>query len=285
MATMGINNKVAKLIQQHESKRPNVNDLSSIELERCFMESTNTLFRCKDSKPALLFKFCRAEDARLPLICEREEFVSIMGTVLGIPVVNAWVFPTNQLPAVEIDKSQFIIDKCVVMELLPAKTVHDSQDEASKIVLNNVMAIANTFAFLHWIGDEDRGTKDVLVHDSSLVLIDNGLCGPAPDRAIRGAHPAKQVYVNHPDAMIKMCFHGKPSLVAFVFRHLKVTALAFRQPKVLVSIKELTDESISQIVAAAHLPQWIADTLILRREILDHSYLEWLSSAAHVCGY
>ncbi len=119
--------------------------------------------------------------------------------------------------------------------------------------------VANLFAFMQWVGDEDRGLADIYLANGDLVLIDNGLCGPGRDALMQGAHPYPEQYRGNQAAIVKKCNPGKPSLVAFILRDLRIPARELQRAAVIEDIEVLPDNVVLQIVEAAGLSPWIAD--------------------------
>lgn len=130
----------------------------------------------------------------MPDIGEREAMTSGFGRLLGMSVVPAWVVPADQFrPADLPPDSEIIRDRCVVMPRIIGPTVEADQQQAKRLVRSGPADVADMFAFMHWIGDEDRGRADVMIEGERLVLIDNGLCGPGWSDRLRGAHPHPSV--------------------------------------------------------------------------------------------
>jgi hypothetical protein len=170
------------------------------------------------------------------------------------------------------------------MPMLVGSTVSQSRAETIEAIRAAPGQAANVFAFMHWVGDEDRGLADVFLVKNELILIDNGLCGPGRDCLVRGAHPNPEVYRANSEALVKKCYPGKQSLVAFVFRDSGVSAMKMREPKAIENIEAIPDRAVTQMVQVAGLPSWIGEVLILRKPLLRSSYLEWLSQAIQVCS-
>jgi hypothetical protein len=138
--------------------------------------------------------------------------------------------------------------------------------------------MADVFAFMHWVGDEDRGLTDIMLVNGQFVLIDNGLCGPGPDDRLRGYHPDAGVFST--DQILKKCYPGKPSLVAFVLRDAKLPREQFECPPVLRRIADLSDQDVIDICQTAKVGSQVADVLNTRRLTLNDDYRGWLASAS-----
>jgi hypothetical protein len=276
--------RAAEIIERHRNTRPAAEVLRSLQLSLFSDDKPNYRFRGEGEEGSWFIKFCTNVDNRIPDICERELLISLLGQLLDVRVVSAWSIPATDLPALQLPEDPSLIrDKAVVMPWLNGSTVEGAKDQAMQLVLTAPDCIAELFAFMHWVGDEDRGLVDVFLEDGRLVLIDNGLCGPGRDSLLRGAHPSPGTYHTQPDSLIEMCYPGKPSLVAFVLRDVRISITEVRSPKVIDRIQALSDAAIHAIVQAAGLGSWIGDILILRRELIQASYLEWLAKAIRVC--
>jgi hypothetical protein len=284
-----INARVSQVIRQHRDARPRRNELASCNLLPFAQQQSNPLYQGKGKNRDLVVKFCFNPANAVPDIYEREHFVSLIGKVLDIPVVDAWIVKTRPLKGIDLpatgEACPLLRDRCIAMPLLEGEAALDNPSHAKEIVQAAPERIGDLFAFLHWIGDEDRGLKDIMLVEDKMVLIDNGLCGPGRNGILRGSHPLVGDYCQHPHSMVLMCYWRKPSFVAFVLHDLQMSALAFRQPAVLTRIKELPDRAIQRLVRETGLTPWVADVLILRRDVLDASYTDWLARAAQVCAY
>lgn len=276
--------RVAEVIESHRNARPVEEVLGSLRLFPFSDAMLNYRLRGEGDGGSWFIKFCANVDDRIPDICAREVLISLLGQLLDIPVVPAWSIPAADLPDHQLPTDRSLIrDKAVVMPWLNGKTVDRDKDQAMQLVRTAPDRIADLFAFMHWVGDEDRGLTDVLLEGGRFVLIDNGLCGPGRDSLLRGSHPSPGTYHVRPESLIKMCYPGKPSLVAFVLRDVRISVTEVRCPKVIERIKALSDTTIQAIVQASGLRSWVGDMLILRRELIEASYLEWLAKAVRVC--
>lgn len=276
--------RAADVIERHRNACPTAEMLRSLRLELFSAAMPNYRLRSEGDAGSWFIKFCMNVNGRIPDICEREVLISLLGEMLDVPVVSAWSIPTNHLPNCQLPKDRsLIIEKAVVMPWLNGSTIDRDRAQAEQLVRAAPSRIADLFAFMHWVGDEDRGLVDVFLEQDRLVLIDNGLCGPGRDSLLRGAHPSSGTYHTQPDSVVKMCWPDKASLVAFVLRDVRVSVTEIRSPEVIERILALSDAAIQAIVQAAGLGSWVADILILRRELVRASYLEWLAKAVRVC--
>lgn len=277
--------RAGEIINRHEKARPGDAELGSLRMERLEGGGHNIRYRGQGSAVTCFIKFCYHDNQHILDICEREVFISLLGQMLEIPVVQAWSVPARLLAAQPpADDGNLIRDRFVLMPWIAGSTLEQSQLEAADRIRADPERVANLFAFLHWVGDEDRGLSDIMLSDGLLVLIDNGLCGPGRDPVLRGAHPSPNDYRDKPHAIIEKCNPGKPSLVAFVLRDVGVSAADLMRPTVIEEIEALTDSCIRELVRVAGLQQWVADVLILRQQSLHSSYLEWLTQAAQLCS-
>jgi hypothetical protein len=286
MNAVELSERTTKVIECHTKTRPVEAELASFRLTRLNHAGHNSVYRVQGNDGRHWFvKFCRHNDNRILDICEREVLVSLLGELLQVPVVRAWSIPAGQLraPDLPVDAS-LSRDRCVLMPLLSGSSVADSRRRATELARSAPSLLANLFAFMHWVGDEDRGLGDVFLADDTFVLIDNGLCGPGRDPVLRGAHPDAGVYRGNPERIVKKCYPHKASLVAFVLRDAGVPASELRRPNVIESIEALPDRAVRQIVQTAGLASWIGDVLIVRQGVIRGSYLEWLSQAAQACA-
>lgn len=276
--------RAAEVIERHRNARPTAEVLHSLRLLPFSDVMPNYRLRGEGNECSWFIKFCANVDGRIPDICEREVLISLFGQLLDVPVVSAWSIPAGDLPEHQLPTDRPLIsNKAVVMPWLNGSTVERDKDQAMQLVRTGPGHIADLFVFMHWVGDEDRGLMDVYLEGGRLVLIDNGLCGPGRDSLLRGTHPSPGTYHVQQDSLIKMCYPGKPSLVAFVLRDVRVSLTEVRSPKAINRIQALSDAAIQAIVQAAGLGSWIGDILILRRELVQASYLEWLAKAVRVC--
>jgi hypothetical protein len=229
-----------------------------------------------------LFKFSRNSQGRTPHICEREVCVSVLGELLGIPIVRSWLVFTNSVNApVGPFDPEHIRDRCVAMQILDGPPAIAERELAIDVARADPGLVANLFAFCHWIGDEDRGLSDVLIVNRRFVFIDNGLCGPGTHPAMRGSHPFPEHFT--PEQLVKKCYPGKPSFVAFVFRVVGISCVQLAAPSVVDVIERLPDDTVDNVIRESGLPQWISQTLNSRKRTLRRDHGDWLNWAHHAC--
>jgi hypothetical protein len=278
--------RTAKVLQRHEEDRPRSDGLAVLKTTRLNLTGHNIKYRGDGGGHSWFIKFCKDHEKKREDICEREVLVSLFGQVLGIPIVKAWMVSADSIAAVQTlpDDPTLIRHKCVVMEWLEGPTLMNDLDAATKTVRSNTGCIANLLAFMHWIGDEDRGLNDVILDEGQLVLIDNGLCGPGGDDVLRGAHPDCGVFWGNRVALLTKCYPHKGSFVEFVLSHVAISTSSLQRATVIDNIQNLPTDAIRRIVDATGLERWVADELIARQLRLRNDYLDWLSQAAQVCS-
>jgi hypothetical protein len=227
-------------------------------------------------------KFAVNHGGRAPESCKREVLISLLGQALGVPVVDAWTIPTDgQLELVEPLHNDAIRDHAVLMPLLPGEAVAGVENAAKAAVSQSPADAADIFAFMHWVGDEDRSLLDVILVDGRFVLIDNGLCGPGRDGRIRGYHPMPDT---NPTRLVLKCYGGgKRALVEFVLCDAAVPSALLADPPVISRIEALGDTAVEKFVRASNVEGWVADVLNARKSTIRSEYSEWLSQAVEVC--
>jgi hypothetical protein len=232
-------------------------------------------------------KWSKNNDNRVPEINERDQLTAVLGSLVGVPVVQAWVVPSSSLPDAGLPPDEanapLVRDKCVVMPFLGGPTVAMSKPASAIRVAWNPAAVADIFAFMHWIGDEDRGLDDVILDGDRLVLIDNGLCGPGrPESPLRGYHPQWEVF--REENRLKKCYGGKPSLVAFVFRDLRLPHGFFASPPVIERINDVTHEELQVLADYCGVERRVADVLIGRKASLASDFQDWFGQVSRLFG-
>ena len=210
-------------------------------------------------------------------VYEREEMASILGHLLEVPIVRAWISSTNGITFLPGNQSGLIRDKCIVMDFLHGHTLLDDRAAAANWVRNHIRDVADIFAYMHWIGDEDRGLEDIMLVGDELVLVDNGLTGPPVfDSPLRGTHPMVDYFINNPKQILKKCFPGKPSFVAFVIRDLRISCEDLKNPGFIDRCVAMNSIDIRGIVEGLGMHPMIADVLDRRRRTLQDEYAEWI---------
>ncbi len=273
--------------------RPSESDIRQFQLSSFDGGGWNKMWRAKGPGGTdWLIKICRNTRERTPEICERELWISLLGKVVGIPVVDAWVVCTNLFEDLDLSDSdessrgKLIRDKCVLMPLLKGETVQKKREAAASCIGRKPEAAADIFAFMRWVGDEDRGLCDVMLVDGELVLIDNGLCGPGDDALLRGYHPTPEAYQNNNNWRVKMCnCSGKRSLVSFVLRDLELPHRLFATPPALERIIRLSDDAVYRTAEEAGIKRDYAKILVDRKQAAYRDYDEWFGEASNLCKW
>ena len=277
-------NIAGDVIRDHTATKPSAEVLKSFRFSP-MPGGNNPKCRAEaDDGRTYVVKWSKNNLSRVPEINRREMLISILGRLVGVGVVDAWVVRSEFLPeyAFPPDEPQvpLIRDECVVMPFLQGSTVAQSKPASAIRVAWNASAIADLFAFMHWIGDEDRGVDDVMLIDDRFVLIDNGLCGPgAPESGLRGYHPNWEDFRHNSEAKVKKCYPGKPSFVAFVLRDLALPMDFIPLPSAIDRIMTITDEAIREIATHCRVASSVSGELIHRKAHLAIEYREWFSQA------
>lgn len=169
------------------SQKPEEPLIGSLRLEKFPSRGQNILLRVvSDLGSEWILKFCRSSDDIAHEVCKREELTSLFGSLLDVPVGNAWVIPSSIISTDLIQQETYtdlIRDEFVIMPLYEGQTISDSKETAKIVARKCVSDVANMFGFMHWLGDEDRGLDDIMFkkdeYECEIILIDNGLCGRA----------------------------------------------------------------------------------------------------------
>ena len=276
---------VPSAISGYLKDRPSQEELSKLALGQSLPGSQNSKFFATTSPRLWFVKVCRNYYQRAPEVCEREALASLLGRTLGVSIMNAWAISTSllsiNLPTEKSDKD-LILDRVVMMDLVMGKTVQDDQVRAAQWVEANGARVADIFAFMHWIGDEDRGLSDVMLDPTGLVLIDNGLCGPGQNDKLRGYHPTPEVYT--PDRILLKCYGGgKPSFVEFVLKIGGMKLGELRLPGVIPKIAALSLDDLREIIECVGVPENNAQVLYERGQNLSEDYAKWFDEAISYC--
>ncbi len=181
----------------------------------------------------------------------------------------------------QIIDPQIICDKIVVMPLLPGHTVQAAREATAVRIAWNPEKASDLFAFMLWVGDEDRGLDDGMLVGDQIVLIDNGLCGPGAGLSLRSYHPYPEHYQY--ENRVKMCYGGKQSFVAYVLRDMRFPSEMLISPSAIARIEKISDDVIREVVVIVGLPTQICDKLIERKRALLDDYRTWLAQASDVC--
>lgn len=221
-------------------------------------------------------KFCK-HDSKVFDICKREELASIIGELIGVPVVKAWCLPMSHLTSPPSLGPEFVPNEFVVMPLLDGGSFQQYRDAAASIVKSRIDQIKDVFAYMHWIGDDDRGIADVMTEGDHFVLVDNGLTGPPLFQTpLRGSHPYPHMLTNNRGQIVKKCIHEKPSLVAFVVRDVGVSSDRLRDPSVISRIELVEEDVLREIVSDLGMDSRIASQLIERKNTLRSDFTLWI---------
>jgi hypothetical protein len=210
-------------------------------------------------------------------ICEREEMASIFGHLLGVPIVRAWACSTSGIVFPPGIPNGFILHKCAVMDFLDGCAMAADRVAAEIWVRNHIRVVADIFAYMHWIGDDDRGLEDIMMVENKLLLVDNGLTGPPVfESPLRSSHPSRASLAKNTKQMLKKCYPGKPSFVAFVIRDLRVSCDELRFPDFIDRCLAMDSNDIQGIIEGLGMKPSIANVLDSRRRTLPDEYAEWL---------
>jgi hypothetical protein len=277
---------IQRLIETHTSNRPSSDDLIGMCFEKWHPGGANPKYLATDSNDAKwIVKFCKNDANRVPEICDREVLISLFGKVLTVPVVESWTISVNEIN-IDINdiaryEREIVRDKAVLMRMLIGDTVGHNRTAAAAVIEHAPERVADLFAFMYWVGDEDRGLEDVFIAGDYLTLIDNGLCGPNVHDFLRGYHPFPEVYQY--DNRVKMCYGGKSSFVAFVLRDCRIQQSILNNPAVLERIEQLDFKSIVNITRSLSLSDYVAIKLSNRTLTLRNEYADWLKRAVTLC--
>jgi hypothetical protein len=269
-------------LKEHESRCPTTSDREQWLKKKWDIQGKWMIKATDEKGHQWVVKFCVNHDGKVPESCKREQLISMLGRALGIPVVEAWVIPTNDelirlvQPLYSQGRSQGIRDHAVLMPFLIGHTIDRVRQEAIAAVQACPELVSSTFAFMQWVGDNDRGLADVMLCDGKAVLIDNGLCGPGKNRSIPSYYP----HAVSPKGIIRMCVEGKSSFVDFVLKEARIPTSSLSNPSVIEQIKGLSHEALKEFVIAAGVESWVADKLDARKATLHTDYQAWLASAA-----
>jgi len=166
------------------------------------------------------------------------------------------------------------------MPFLKGETLENKRLPAASRVGMDPNGVADVFAFMHWIGDEDRGLSDVMLVGGKFILIDNGLCGPGQSDQLRGYHPWPQTYSD--EQIVKKCYFRKPSLVAFVLRDTELPHHLFASPPVLERIPQIPEDVVREVVRSVGIPDPVAESLIARKATIEADYQQWFMRATQL---
>lgn len=274
-----------RIIREYWDALPPDDEVRTFNLQSMPVAGHNKKFRVESASGSWLVKFCHHDAWRVPEICRREAMVSLFGKLLDVPVVDAWVLRADLLgeniPEL-VPENELILDEFVLMPLLNGKSVEEDQEGGASRLRMQSGRVGDAFAFMHWIGDEDRGLADVMYEGERFLLIDNGLCGPGQGPKLRGYHPDPAAF--SAERVVLKCYGGgKMSLVEFAFYHLEAEQRSLAEPSALQRITELQDHVIEQVVASLGINMAVATTLIQRKATITADYHAWFTEAITTC--
>jgi hypothetical protein len=227
-------------------------------------------------------KFGINHGGKSPEAIVRESMISLLAQAVDAPVVPAWVIPADGFLHLVPDLHKDAIrDHVALMPYLGETTMEKDMAQAKEVVNRDPPTVADIFAFMHWIGDDDRSLSDVMLVGGKLVLIDNGMCGPGRDSRIRSYHPMPDT---NPARLILKCYGGgKKALVEFVLRTAGVSPALLAAPPIINRIEALSRDAIHELVLASNIEPWVAEKLSERKQTLRAEYTTWLEQAVNVC--
>ena len=164
-----------EIIENHHAKMPSLGVIAQSSMENWFPGGTNPkILATTADNQVWVMKFCNNNHGRIPEICEREVLISLLGKAVGVRVVNAWVIPSKcALPILEVNyrKEHHVIqEKIVLMPMLSGNTIAKSRAQAGELLSNKSDLASDIFAFMHWVGDEDRGLEDMMLVNNEIIL-------------------------------------------------------------------------------------------------------------------
>ncbi len=216
-------------------------------------------------------------DGKVFDICEREEMASIFGHLLNIPVVRAWSSLTDGIVFPSGTETLCNVVKCVIMDWIDGNSLLQDKTAAETVVRSQIQVFADIFAYMQWIGDDDRGLEDIMMVGNKLLLVDNGLTGPPTiDSPLRSAHPGIELFAHNPIQVLKRCVPSKPSFVAFVMRDLRVSCDELKHPDFIDRCVALHSDDLHGIIEGLGMQPSIANVLDSRRQTLRDEYHEWI---------
>jgi hypothetical protein len=287
MTRMTTSEDVAAVIERHRSRCPSDDEIRQFEPFRLGLPGQNIKFFAKSSSGSWLLKFCRNNDGRVPEVCEREVMTCLFGQSLGVPTVEAWVVPTWKLsenPVRHNREGDVIQDRFVLMRYIneePCGSFAEDPTAAAERVRSRVPDIGNALAFLHSLGDEDRGVTDVMFERDNILLIDNGLCGPGTDEFLRGYHPTPDLFSRA--RIILKCYSWKKPFVEFLLEDLTLDPQQLGGSQMLDRIEAFPDDAIALICNSTGVNAAAARVLMTRKQTIKGDYAEWLQQAIELC--
>ncbi len=288
MTRMTTTAEAVQAIDRHQNRRPSDDEIRQFAPFPLGLPGQNIKFFAKSQSGMWLVKFCRNDYDRVPEVCEREAMTSLFGLLLGVPAVEAWVVPTPKLatnPVQHIRDWDLIQDRFVLMRYVdqePAGSFEENPTAGALRVKSRINEIGNALAFLHWLGDEDRGLTDVMFERDEFVLIDNGLCGPGTDNRLRGYHPTPDAF-SRARIILKCYGGGKKSFVEFLLKDLAIDPHLLGGRQMIERIEAFDDDPIALICALTGVNAAAGRILMARKHSLRNDYAEWLQQAVELC--
>jgi hypothetical protein len=226
-----------------------------------------------------VIKWERTANGQVPDILKREEFFSILGRTLCLPVIEIWRIKL-QIKCDQAETDDLIQTEAIAMPFADSRDLGsiDSSQRGYILKSQTPTSLANLLVFSHWIGDDDRGIQDVVLFDNIVTYIDLGMCGPphpSMNSPLRSTHPGHLAY--NKTAIWQKCNPHKQSLVSQILSYCPQT-FDVNSPPAINKIELLANDDIHTIAKFSEIEPYIADELILRKKTLHDEYLEWLKN-------
>jgi len=268
-----------QIIEDYWGARPSDQEIRTFDLRPFPAGGHNVKFRATSATGTWIIKFCRHDDQRVPEVCRREAMASLFGRIVSVPVVDAWVLPADLIERHRPEQDgQLILDEFVLMREVKGKAFEENRLAGAARIGMQAESVGDVLAFMHWIGDEDRGLADVMYEGNNFLLIDNGLCGPGNNPKLRGYHPDPNAFSH--DRVIMKCYGGgKQSFVEFIIKEVEFNVQRLQEPAVLRRIGGLDDGVVKEVVERLGIDVPVAKTLIERRSTIAADYDSWLAEA------
>lgn len=226
---------------------------------------------------AYYVKFCRNPQNKVPDICEREVLTYLFGRLLGVPILETHIAPTNEHTP-SPDGEDFVRGKFVYTPFMFDGDLGKIREAEimKKLIRKNIKGIALTLAFYHWYGEDDRGIEDVLIDREHVYFIDHGLSGPSEKNALlESAHPSEVSYSERD--IVKKCFPGKLSLIDYLSGVTANFKLDDRN-STNVLIDAMPERIIRHYVTESKVlhSEYFARTLVARQKNVFRRYENWM---------
>lgn len=152
---MVANHEIAA-IRRHYETRPAEATLHSLKLTDMGGGTNPKRRAVTPDGTRFVVKWSKNNDNRVPEINGRDQLTAVLGSLVGVPVVQAWVLPSASLPDAGLPPDEanapLVRNKCVVMPFLDGPTVAVSKPASAIRVAWNPATVADIFAFMHWSG-------------------------------------------------------------------------------------------------------------------------------------